>query len=254
MPWPAVRGRRILQGMPWRVAQSSSPAGRAELTLQTPPSHDTEPWAGPCGDGEWPGADMGWGVIPNPEDILGFVGREFLSLQLAVGRGCAWGCSVCWVLPCTQCSHMEMCHCRVAPLDVPLSPMPCCHPQGHATLCCPCVQTMWLEGQQLQVAGRRSAMLLGLFPSSVDCRELWDRGWHTCGTAVTTSPASRCLSPAIRGHIPFSVPNKPSLVTAGDLCFVLLSADRAVTQGCTCGDTGLGLSEQTPVQVWALDL
>lgn len=152
---------------------------------------------------------MGWGVIPNPEDILGFVGREFLSLQVAMGRGCAWGCSMCWVLPCTQCSHMEMCQCRVAPLDVPLSPMPCCHPQGHATLCCPCVQTMWLEGQQLQVTGRRSAMHLGLFPSSVDFRELFSccrvHGSRTVGPRVAHLWHCHHHQPCL----PLLVPSRP---------------------------------------------
>lgn len=48
--------------------QSSREMG---LTLQAPPSHDTEPQvvtAGPFGDGAWPGADVGCAVIPDPED------------------------------------------------------------------------------------------------------------------------------------------------------------------------------------------
>lgn len=88
---------------------------------------------------------MGCGGIPNPEDTLGFAGRE-LSFPPSSWRMCLCR-SMCWVLPCTQCSHTEMCQCRVAPLDVPMSPMPRCHPQGHTVQRCPCVQTTWLEGQ-----------------------------------------------------------------------------------------------------------
>lgn len=85
----------------------------------------------------------------------------------------------------------------------------------------------------------------GLSPSSVDFGEL-DCG--TEGGTPVTLPSPPALPPAAcpqpsRGHIPFSVPNKQRLVTAGDLCFVLVGAEckRAVTQGgghwslCKCG-------------------
>lgn len=171
------------------MAQSSSPAGRAELTLQAPPSQlgllprhrapgsDCRP--GPFGDEEWPGADMGCGVIQNPKDILGFAVRE-LSLPPAgcgtrmclCGSSHAQGCSVCWVLPCAQWSHTEMCQHQVVLLDV------LCHPSHAATLkatprcgvpaCRPCgwrASTAPSDRQQVRDAP-------GLFPSSVDSGEL----------------------------------------------------------------------------------
>lgn len=95
---------------------------------------------------------MGCGVIQNPKDILGFVERKLSLPPSGCGTrmcpcrsGCAQGCPECWVLPCTQRSHMEMCQHRVVPLDVPLSSIPCCHPQGRSTLWY--LQITWLEGQ-----------------------------------------------------------------------------------------------------------
>lgn len=116
------------------------------------PCHGTEPWAvtaGPFGDGEWPGADTGCGVIPNPEAILGFAGRELSLCPAGCGMrqcpGMQRVLAVCWLLPCSQCCHVEMCQCS----DPWMSP---CHPSHAATLKatpvqCPCVQAMWLEGQ-----------------------------------------------------------------------------------------------------------
>lgn len=113
----------------------------------------------------------GLGVIPNPEDILGFVGRELSlppasrGIRMCLGMQHVLGASLHPVLP-----H-ETCQCRVAPLDVPLSPTPCATLK--ATQRCPCVQIMWLEGQWLQVTDRsRSGMHPGLFPPSMDFGEL----------------------------------------------------------------------------------
>lgn len=139
----------------------------------------------------------------------------------------------------------------VAPLMSP------CHPSHAATLkACPVCRPRGCRDSTAP-SDRQAGMNPGLFPSFLcgfwgavflllPCLCGWDRGWHSCDTA---SPASCCLSP---GHLPFSVHNKPRLVTAGDLCFVLGGAEG--TEGWACGDTALGVREQTPVQVWALHL
>lgn len=109
------------------------------------------------------------------------------------------------------------------------------------------------DRQQVRGCTRVMSFLHGFWGAVFLLPCLWDRGWHTCDTAITASPASCCLS---QGHLPFSVRNKPRLVTAGTcaLYWWVLRVERAVTRAWACGDMGLGVREQTPVQVWALDL
>lgn len=131
--------------------------------------------AGLSGDGEWPGADTGCEGIPKPQDTLGFAERE-LSLAPAGGCACAG---------CTQCSHMEMCQCRVAPLM-----SPCHHPtlppsRPHHVVLSLCADHVAGGTAQLQVMNKQHQ---GLFPSSLDFGELFScrrvRGSRTVGLRV----------------------------------------------------------------------
>lgn len=208
--------------------------------------------AGLFGDGEWPGADTGCGGIPKPQDTLGFAERE-LSLAPAGGCACAG---------CTQCSHMEMCQCRVAPLMFP------CHPSHTATLkATPCGAVPvcrprgWRDNtapSDEQAAPGVVSFLSGFWGAVFLLPCPWQPDCGTEGGTPVTLPSLPALPPAAcpqpsQGHIPFSVRNKPRLVTAGDLCFVLLGAEG--TQGCT---QGLGLwghgSGGEGTDTWALDL
>lgn len=152
---------------------------------------------------------------------------------------------MCWVLPCTQCSHMEMCQGRVAPLMSP------CHPSHTATLKATslCADSVVGGTTQLQVTDRQQvrdapgviSFLHGFWGAVFLLLCLWQLDCGTEGGTPVTLPSLPALPPAAcpelsQGHLPFSVRNKPRLVTVGDLCFVLVGAE-----GREGGDQGLGL-------------
>lgn len=143
------------------------------------------------------GADVGCGVIPNPEDILGFAGRE-LSLPPA-GHGMrmclcrssrAQGCSVCWVCAgcfpapsattwrCASAQWPPGCLLVIHPMLPPSRPHPA------VSLCADHVAggTAWLQVR----TGSRSGMHPRLFPSSMDFWELFPccHGSWTVGLRV----------------------------------------------------------------------
>lgn len=94
----------------------------------------------------------------------------------------------------------------------------------------------------------------GFFPSSMD---FWELDCGTEGGTPVTLPSLPALPPAAcpqpsRGHIPFSVPNKPRLVTAGDLCFVLGGAE--CRQGLLLWGHGSGAGGTDSCACVALDL
>lgn len=162
--------------------------------------------AGLFGDGEWPGADMGCGGIPNPENTWVLQGRSCPSLPPAGGCACA-GAAVPGDAACAGASlHPVLPHGDVpvqsGPTDVPLSPIPLCHPQGHIPVCRPCGWRDNTAPNDGQAAGQGCTwgyflppwMLGSCFPAVSVAAGLWDRGWHTCDTAITASPASCCLS------------------------------------------------------------
>lgn len=168
---------------------------------------------------------MGCGVIQNPKDILSFAERE-LSLPPAghgtrmcpCGRGRAQGCPLCWVLPCTQWAHMEMCQHQVAPLDIP------CHPSHAATLkatpCCgvaacrPCgwrtTRLQATDRQQVRDAARVISFLHGFWGAVFLPPCPWQLDCGTEGGTPVTLPSPPALPPAAcpqpsRGRVPFSV-------------------------------------------------
>lgn len=204
------------------------------------------------------GADVGCGVIPNPEDILGFAGRE-LSLPPA-GHGMrmclcrssrAQGCSVCWVCAgcfpapsattwrCASAQWPPGCPLVIHPMLPPSRPhrsVPVCRPRGWRDSMAPSE-----DRQQVRDAPKVISFLHGflgavsLLPWQLDCGT--EGGTPVTLPSLPALPPAACPQPS-RGHIPFSVPNKPRLVTAGDLCFVLVGAE--CREGCEPGAAPVG--------------
>lgn len=170
-------------------------------------------------------ADMGCGVIPNPEDTLGFAGRESSLPPASHGmRMCpcrsshARGCSLCWVCAgCFPAPSAATCRCASAewPLDVPLSSIPRCHPQGHTTAVSLCADHVAGGTAQLQVMDRQQvrdapgviSFLHGFLGAVFLLPCPWQLDCGTEGGTAVTLPSLPALPPAACpqpswGHIP----------------------------------------------------
>lgn len=108
------------------------------------------------------------GCHPKPRRHFGFCREGAVPPSSRLWDEDVPGDAACAGCSLHQCSHMEMCQCRVAPLDVPLSSIPCAtlkaSPCSSVPVCRPCG---WRDKR-----GSRSGMHPGLFPPSMDFGEL----------------------------------------------------------------------------------
>lgn len=166
-----------LEGGPELESSRESPAGTSFPAQPIPPMTQSPRQRLQDHLGMESGQDLTWAVVSSKTQ------KTFWVLQ----RSCPsssqpWDEDVpVWEQPCPGIPcvlgvslHPVVPHGDVpapsGPTGCPLSSTPCCHPQGHTLLQCPCLQTVRLEGQHSSKpwTGSRSGMQPGLIPASMD--------------------------------------------------------------------------------------